>query len=55
MVEKAKKIQVMWHATQNKMFLQKANTKMKKGGAKIICKNILFCVARHITWNVFAK
>jgi hypothetical protein len=31
------------------MFLQKAKAKMKKGGANIICKNILFCVARHIT------
>jgi hypothetical protein len=31
------------------MFLQKAKATMKKGGAGFIWKNILFCVARHIT------
>jgi hypothetical protein len=49
MAEKAKRFHVMGRTTQIKMFLQKAKTKMKKGGVKIICKNILFCVARHIT------
>jgi hypothetical protein len=54
-----KRFQVMCRATQIKMFLQKAKiqnkTKMKKGGVIFFCKNILFCVERHITWNLFVK
>ncbi len=38
-----------------KLFLQKVKTKNEKIRVKIICKNILFCVARHITWNLFVK